>query len=545
MPRERKPNHPALDLFNSSLLWKEQYDDPNEARELLRSIPFPMPGAERSNIAEMAPHTAIVGSTGSGKTILLKHFMRSVLAAPLDDGGLQFRAVVYDPKRELYPFLRMMEIPESQIIVTHPFDSRSASWDIAADFTEPAQIEELAELVVPKSEHPKEGDASQFFEATARIIVQDVMESLHRIRPGDWDMRDVVEVLVSLDFLRAVLEKTPSGRDTWTACLEPLDRDRGDKTANSILSTLHSYARPFQSLASLWHRSERKFSLEKWHVGSGILLLGTDPRRERTMQRVNRLLIRRISQLVLARDDERPIDLTWFFLDELREAGKLHGLRQLMTQGRSKGARLMIGFQDMEGLYSLYGEHEAEEMVGLCANRLMLHIDNPKTRKWASDFMGEAEVQDQSKSESESGSRQGPSWTKSSQISTRMRLNVLPVDFLRMPLGDPYVGVPAWFAVPGKRNHTWLNSDACKAAVFFDESIDAKNYLARPPSDQERERWTEEDLLRFGLSISPRSSETNETPPSKGLRLGTLEDELKGLDGEATPPEPDDDEEQT
>ncbi|MCS7466279.1 type IV secretion system DNA-binding domain-containing protein [Stieleria sp. ICT_E10.1] len=526
-----KPDHPALDLFNSSLHWKDQYGEEVVARDFLREVVFPMPGAE-TNIVDMAPHTAIVGSTGSGKTILLKHFMRSLLSAPYEEGGLQFRAVVYDPKRELFPFLRMMQIPESQIIVTHPFDSRSASWDIAADFTEPAQIEELAELIVPKAENPIHGEGAHFFDNSARIIVQDVIEVFHHIRPRLWELRDVVEVLVNLDYLRAVLAKTSSGRDTWTAYLEPLDRDRGDRTGNSILATLHSYARPFQSLASLWHRAERKFSLDQWHVGSGILLLGADPRRERTLQRINRLLLRRISQLVLGRGDERPIDLTWFFLDEIREAGKLHGLRQLMTEGRSKGARVVLGFQDIEGLYSLYGEHEAGEMVGLCANQLLLHIDNPKTRTWASDFMGEAEIPDVSKTESETQSRDGPTWSRSMQLSVGMRPNVLPVEFHKLPLGNPFRGVPAWFAVPGTRNKAILDSEAAKEAVFFEESCEAEAFSARPSADQQRCVWGAEDLQRFDLNTKPSVKDPEDTTGRPGLRLGSLEGELIDLDAD-------------
>lgn len=527
-----KPNHAALDLYNSSLHWKDEYGDENEAREMLKGIRFPMPGAE-TDIVEMAPHTAIVGSTGSGKTILQKHFMRSLLAAPYEDGGLQFRAVIYDPKRELFPFLRMMEIPDTQIIVTHPFDKRSSSWDIAADFTEPAQIEELAELLVPKAENPIYGEGAQFFDNSARIIVQDVIEALHHTRPRSWEMRDVVEVLVNLDYLRAVLGKTSSGRDTWTAYLEPLDRDRGDKTGNSILATLHSYARPFQALASLWHRAEHKFSLDQWHVGSGVLLLGADPRRERTLQRINRLLIRRISQLVLGRGDERPIDLTWFFLDEIREAGKLHGLRQLMTEGRSKGARVMIGFQDIEGLYSLYGEHEAEEIVGLCANRLLLHIDNPKTRKWASDFMGEAEVPNVTTSDSETLSSQGRSTSQSSQQSIGMRYNVLPVQFHDMPLGNPFDGVPAWFAVPGTRNKCRLQPKVAQQAVFFGATCDIEPFSSRDAADQERIEWGDEDIARFSLKLKPEAHDRDDkTSKPSGLRLGSLEDELQDPDAD-------------
>ena len=108
--------------------------------------------------------------------------------------GLRFRGVVYDPKRELYPYLCEIGIPESQIIVTHPFDARSSAWDLAADFSEPAQIEELAEMIVPEQESSN-GTANQFFENSARIIVQDVIEGLIANRGKNWDLRDVVQSL--------------------------------------------------------------------------------------------------------------------------------------------------------------------------------------------------------------------------------------------------------------------------------------------------------------------------------------------------------------
>ena len=364
-----KPIHPALRFVTSSLLAKNGELDP----ESIHLHSFPLPGADYLTIQTMSPHTAVVGSTGAGKTIILKHLMSSVLPASVQEGSLRFRAVVYDPKRELYPFLHGMGISQQQIIVTHPFDARSAAWNLAEDFVEPAQIEELAEMIVPKSDSKSVAPGNEFFESTSRIIFQDIIEGLMEAKPGDWELRDIIESVSSLGRLKKILRKTPGGRDSWNAYLSPLERDRQDRTALSIHASLMTYARPFRSLAALWNHTEQQFSLERWHTSSGILLLGADPSRDRTLQRVNQLLMKRICQLTLSRDEERPIDLTWFFLDEVREAGKLDGLRRLMTEGRSKGVRVVLGFQDIEGMYELYGEHQAEEMVGLCANRLILH----------------------------------------------------------------------------------------------------------------------------------------------------------------------------
>jgi type IV secretory pathway TraG/TraD family ATPase VirD4 len=163
----------------------------------------------------------------------------------------------------------------------------------------------------------------------------------------------------------------------------------------SVEATLHNHVRPLMTLAALWHRARYWFSLAEWHERSGVLLMGADPRRERTLQRVNKLMFERISQLVLGRNKERSIDLTWFFLDEIREAGKLRGLRQLLTEGRSKGARVVLGFQDIDGMTEVFGQHGAEELIGLCANRMILHLDNPRACKWTSDVFGEVEKEEE------------------------------------------------------------------------------------------------------------------------------------------------------
>ena len=64
------------------------------------TIPFPK---QRLRLNRTAPHFALVGSSGSGKTIVQKLWMQAIL--PISGAGLLYRSLVYDPKRELYPFL--------------------------------------------------------------------------------------------------------------------------------------------------------------------------------------------------------------------------------------------------------------------------------------------------------------------------------------------------------------------------------------------------------------------------------------------------------
>ena len=85
-----------------------------------------------------------------------------------------------------------------------------------------------------------------------------------------------------------------------------------------------------------------------------------------SLDAINQAIFKRAAELLLAQD-ESPERETWIILDELREAGKLDGLTSLLSKGRSFGARVVVGFQDIEGLRAVYGEKEANEMPPDCA----------------------------------------------------------------------------------------------------------------------------------------------------------------------------------
>lgn len=483
-------------------------------------VPF---GKGSLNLSDMAPHTAIVGSSGAGKTILQKLWMKAVLPTKKLQ-SLTFRSLVYDPKRELYPVLTGMGISATQIIITNPFDCRSSTWDLGEDFKEPAQIEEFAEMIIPRQKESK-GDGDNFFDNAARIILQDLISSFRARAASCWTLRDLTEVCANFDYLKQVLRHTENGRNSLRAFLEPTSSE--SRMSDSVLASLFGAVRPFQTLASVWHRAETKFSLERWHKGSGILLMGADPRRESTLTRVNQLMFRRISQLVLSRDDENPIDLTWFFLDEVREAQKLEGFRQLLTEGRSKGARVTIGFQDVDGLIDLYGEKGAEEIIGLCANRIILHLDNPRTREWASNFFGETESESATYNYNEGTGVGGGSRTLNEgeglSLQVVPRRNVLPIQFLDLPLVSRELGIFGFYASPkpvfdpeledyvGVRGQ--FNLKFSEFDHVFELIGNQEPTVQRPPVHQNRILWKFSELKRFGISSPEMSDQSSEYDP--------------------------------
>ena len=83
----------------------------------------------------------------------------------------------------------------------------------------------------------------------------------------------------------------------------------------------------------------------------------------------------------------------WLVLDELAAIPKNNTLEQWLSRGRSKGGRTIAGVQSLSQLQSIYGEKNAETLMGLFATMVVLRIGAPgSAASVASSALGERRV---------------------------------------------------------------------------------------------------------------------------------------------------------
>lgn len=238
-------------------------------------------------------------------------------------------------------------------------------------------------------------------------------------------------------------------------------------------------------------------------------MLGCDERVRWALDALNRILFKRLSDLLLAQGDTSE-SRTLLVLDEARELGRLDGLSALLTRGRSRGATVCLGFQDIEGLRKVYGDQVANELVGQCANKALLRIESPETARWASNVLGEYEQF--INLVSHTTSRQGPSRTVNEQIMKRD--TALPSEFMNLPPSTRANGVSGYYLSPF--------IGAWRARIpgeFFDRALRERSssladFVPRPIHHEYLPPWTEEDYRRLGLELpAGESRSTNDRPP--------------------------------
>jgi len=296
------------------------------------------------------------------------------------------------------------------------------------------------------------------------------------------------------------------------------------RTSSNIRASINAKLAIYEPIAAAWHRvaptmnSSAKFSLAEWSScdSEEVLVLGNDEAARAALDAVNQAIFKRATEIILAREEQSQADRkvgnrqVWFFLDEVREAGCLDGLSRLLTKGRSKGACVVLGFQDIDGLRDVYGSEVANEICAQCNNIAVLRVNSPSTANWASDLFGRRLAE----SRSRSIAMQGETANKLNMDIGRgeeERPRLFTEAFLYLDTPVQAKAVVGFVRGPdsrpeGKADAEFLDEISFKIAKQTNTPELGSEWLSkswpRAPSDYYLEPWDEEDRIRLGFKCA-------------------------------------------
>jgi hypothetical protein len=498
----------ALDL----LAFARRRISPREKEYTIRWTELDLPG-------DIESHFGIVGITGSGKTLALQALMRSVIPTIRDKEARATaqRALVFDPENKFIPFLEKL-VGQENVQILNPFDKRSRPWDLAKDIEDLATAQEMAAIFIAE----QKGDSQPFWQRTARGILSAVLKALHLKAEGKWTLRHVFHIVTNEPRLTAVLSAT-----NQTQGLIDLLRPT-NQTLFNVLAELRSHMDMLELVAALWDNStkilgQKPFTLKEWLDGRGVLVFGRPTQLEDTVLALNRVLIKRASQLIrapLPKERVKARGRTWIFLDELRNIGNLPGLDKLLTEGRSRGARVAITFQDIDGLREVYGERIAEEIANQCDTISYLRCRGT-TAKWAAERLGRCEYWDKdftTGSSTTTGDSSGSSSSSGSNTRKNLTDAVLESELSGLPPvtkksfnGQDGAFVQGWHVVPAieaiyptRENEVWYAFENTDEGECF-QKREAEDQILRPWD--EKTDWDE-------LGFNPMKTNDPLPPPN-------------------------------
>lgn len=83
---------------------------------------------------------------------------------------------------------------------------------------------------------------------------------------------------------------------------------------------------------------------------------------------------------------------TWLVIDEAKSIGQLPSLPAILDKGRKHNVSVVLGFQAFSQMKKIYGEHDANAIFQGLQNQFFFRMTDVECAKYASDILGEEEV---------------------------------------------------------------------------------------------------------------------------------------------------------
>lgn len=456
-------------------------------------------------------HFLAVGTTGSGKSLVQRRLMRDVL--PAIHPGTDARALIFDAKNDIVPFLAHIGV-RCPVYSLNPFEARNefpcaTAWDIASDVTSPARAMNLAACLIPQ----EGGGTNRYFTDAARQVVAALAESFIRHSPRSWTFADFVFATLSARHLEELLVRDDDGKQVF----ENFFGD--DRTGYQVFTTIASRMNYYRPVAALWQRAACSLSIRRWLEEEAIVLLGMNATAQVALNAINEVIFRILVEEIDNQSDSSS-RRTWIWVDEARLSGPiLRGplLPYLAVKGRSRGACLVLAFQDIEGFREAAGPRIANEIIAQCSHKALLRLESEESAQWASRLLGQYETLDIMHSRSSAWLKAGEN--RSEQLARRDA--VLASEFYDIPVTTAKNGLSGYFVSPcvGAVRSNISGRDLFE--LFVTPELGHRHlFISRPECDQWMRPWTDDDRVR--LQIARPLQSALEIPANDQQQLGRL-----------------------
>jgi type IV secretory pathway TraG/TraD family ATPase VirD4 len=344
--------------------------------------------------AEETKGIVVIGKSGSGKTTLIT----PIAEQAIERGD---NVLIVDFKGDY----RKRFGQDSALIA--PWSPDSARWQLGKDITDEGDAEAFAEAAVPESDDP-------LWSGAARGILSGLTMDLQERQGTQWGWGDLAAQLMLLGKDPIEIQKAIEQHRPLIAARIVL---MPDETRESIYTNISVFGESIISIA----RREAKLPQKYWSVAdwidgkSPIAIVGWNAAQEALSKRVALPILKlAIQRLISDRTEERSPDEAgfWFFIDECGQLGEIPGFISALTAIRSKGGRMVAGFQTFGQIGDVYGD--AGRAITGTETRLLGKLEDADDQKEAADMCGERKVKRLSVTTTRDGART-ESWQTTSE----------------------------------------------------------------------------------------------------------------------------------
>ncbi|MBR6326053.1 MAG: type IV secretion system DNA-binding domain-containing protein [Lachnospiraceae bacterium] len=341
------------------------------------------PASLQLSVDQCQQGVALLGATGSGKTYLGRKMITDLRRSVQEP----YSMIVIQAKDDCDDLIR----PGDLILEQGTRSDRSVRWnlfkDLLADGYDPETVKRnTREFVRHIFDYKKDSKEPFFVDGASEllycIIIAYIQRGIHSLQErAGWSNKGLRDFFLSYDpaAYEQVLE----------SCGEPgvlnriLGTDTDNRQALGVWGELVTTV--LQILVDIF-ADEGDFSIREFvkEKSGRALFLNYDPSYREIQRHIYGSLVDLALKEVLARD--AATGKTILYCDELPAMGRTD-LAGAVNLGRAKGLITICGFQSIDQIYAIYGEHDGRAMLaGLCT-KIYFRPNDPTTAQYLqSDF---------------------------------------------------------------------------------------------------------------------------------------------------------------
>jgi hypothetical protein len=316
-------------------------------------------------------HFLITGSPGAGKSTLIRQMLRQIR-----DRGQA--AIVLDVEGEFT--MEFYDEPRGDVIL-NPLDARCPWWSPWQEFRDETLAMDLEAMAASLIRTPPRDAAQEFFFRTGRKLLKCLF--------GVIDDREPQAIFEFLSQSPEQIQEALKGTVAYRLV------DPGLKeTGHNIIGTALTAAGPFEHLPHS-NEASRQWTARDWAQSrKGWIFLPSTAAAQAAIQPMQAIwldcLVRWLMSANISNDSR---DQVWIMADELPALEYQPNILTLLTRGRKRGLAVVMGFQNVAQLRTIYGDNGAITLTSAPTTKIVLRCDEPQTAKWASDLIGSHEVE--------------------------------------------------------------------------------------------------------------------------------------------------------
>jgi hypothetical protein len=295
----------------------------------------------------------VYGAIGSGKSTFLFNLLAKVAGYNKTAKGEEpqkQKLMLVDWKGEFVERFR-------GALLYYPMAKGSAVWQVAHDVQTDLEAEDFASQMIPA---PK-GNQDPFWSQAGRNVLSAIIKKLIRQKPKTWTWGDLYdEATKPLEEIQATVKQY--NPHAYEAIAEK------SKQTSSVLSQMQAQMLTVLVLgqAEKADPNAPKFSVKSWLASKRqrIIISGSTAYADLCSGYMRALLTFASKQIQAQTDNKNP---KWVVVDEMPKIGKCQPILDLLSFGRSKGARCVFVTQDLAQLKDIYGNEPVnalQSMVG-------------------------------------------------------------------------------------------------------------------------------------------------------------------------------------